>query len=138
MAKHILLVDDTVDLLRLMRIMLEEDQHQVSVLDAGRGVYDHVRSNPPDLIVLDLRLGDVSGMTVLDQLKADPATAGIPIVVYTASVLDAEKTLQMIAGDPAKFGGTRVLQKPFALDALLQIVDQPAAGNASDGRAAPR
>jgi len=122
MAKHILIVDDTADLLRLMRMMLEEDHHQVSVLDSGHGVLEYARANKPDLIVLDLRLGDVSGITVLSDLKSDPDTASIPVVVYTASVLDAEKTQQMIASDPATYAGTRVLQKPFALDQLLQIV----------------
>lgn len=134
MAKHILLVDDTVDLLRLMRIMLEEDQHQVSVLDSGKGVYEYARATPPDLIVLDMRLGEISGLTVLDQLKADPITATIPIVVYTASLLDAETAKAMIAADPAKYGDTRVLNKPFALDELLAIVDHTPVGGVSDGR----
>jgi CheY-like chemotaxis protein len=122
MAKHILIVDDTADLLRLMRMMLEEDNHKVSVLDNGHGVVSFVRSNRPDVIVLDLRLGDISGITVLRNLKSDPETASIPVVVYTASVLDAEKTLQMIANEPELFEGTKVLQKPFALDQLLEIV----------------
>lgn len=122
-AKHILLVDDTVDLTRLMRIILEEDRHKVSVLDTGHGVQEYVRANPPDLIVLDLRLGDISGMTVLHDLKADPETAGIPVVVYTASVVDAEKTQKMIANDPGTYDGTRVLQKPFDLDELLRVFE---------------
>ena len=122
MAKHILIVDDTADLLRLMRMMLEEDNHQVSVLDSGHGVLEYTRANKPDLIVLDLRLGEVSGINVLHDLKTDPDTASIPVVVYTASVLDAEKTQKMIAADPVTYAGTRVLQKPFALDQLLQIV----------------
>jgi len=122
MAKHILIIDDTADLLRLMRMMLEEDNHQVSVLDSGHGVLEQVHANRPDLIVLDLRLGDISGITVLRNLKTDTDTATIPVVVYTASVLDAEKTQQMITHEPELFAGTRVLQKPFALDQLLQIV----------------
>ena len=121
MAKHILLVDDTVDLTRLMRIILEEDRHKVSVLDTGHGVLDYVHSNPPDLIVLDMRLGDVSGLTVLRELKTDPEAANIPVVVYTASMLDAEQAHQLIAAEPQTYEGTRVLQKPFDLDNLLAL-----------------
>jgi CheY-like chemotaxis protein len=122
MTKHILLVDDTIDILRLLRMMLEEHNHQVSVLDSGRGVVEFVRLNKPDLIVLDLRLGEESGIPVLRALKTNPDTAAVPVVVYTASLIDAEKTQKMIASEPETFVDTRVLQKPFALDELLSII----------------
>ncbi len=121
-AKHILLVDDTEDLTRLMRTILEDDHHKVSVLDTGRGVLEYVRLNSPDLIILDLRLGDVSGIAVLSELKSDPETAGIPVVVFTASLIDAEKAQRMIAETPRMYEGTRVLQKPFDLDQLLNLI----------------
>jgi DNA-binding response OmpR family regulator len=124
MAKHILIVDDTVDILRLMRMMLEEQQYQVSVLDSGQGVVEFVRLNKPDLIVLDLRLGDgISGINVLHDLKAETETAAVPVVVYTASVVDAEKVEKMLDREPVMYAGTRVLRKPFALDELLSIID---------------
>jgi CheY-like chemotaxis protein len=125
MAKHILIVDDTVDILRLMRMMLEEQRHQVSVLDSGQGVVEFVRHNKPDLIVLDLRLGDgISGINVLRELKAEPETAAVPVVVYTASVVDAETTERMIESEPDTYAGTRVLRKPFSLDDLLDIINR--------------
>lgn len=122
MTKHILLVDDTVELLRLLRMTLEEDNHQVSVLATGHGVLDFVRDNKPDLIVLDLYLGDTSGITILRDLKTDPETSPVPVVIYTAAMLDAERAQRMITSEPELFSGTRVLQKPFALDELLSIV----------------
>jgi CheY-like chemotaxis protein len=126
MAKHILIVDDTVEILHLMRMMLEEQNHQVSVLESGNGVVEFVRLNKPDLIVLDLRLGEMSGITVLRDLKADPETSRVPVIVYTASMMDAEKTKKIIASDPAVYSDTKVLQKPFALDKLLAIIEAPA------------
>ncbi len=123
-GKHILLVDDNADVTHLMRIILEEDGHKVSVLDAGRGVHDYVLADPPDLIVLDMRLSDISGMTVLGELKKDPETASIPVVVYTASYMDFEKTQKLIATEPSTYGGTRVLNKPFDLDELFEFVRQ--------------
>ena len=122
MSKHILLIDDVVEILRLMRMMLEEENHQVSVLESGQGALDYVKQNRPDLIVLDLKLGNMSGITVLRELKGDPETANIPVVVYTASLVAAEETQQLIAREPELYAGTRVLQKPFALDELLKIV----------------
>ncbi|MBA3826815.1 MAG: response regulator [Ktedonobacterales bacterium] len=122
MAKHILIVDDTYDILYLMRMMLEEHHHQVSVLDVGAPVVEFVRVNRPDLIILDLRLTDISGITVLRELKADPDTSSVPVIAYTASMGDADKVTALITGDPERYGDTRVLRKPFAIDELLNIV----------------
>lgn len=125
MSKHILIVDDTTDLLRLMRMVFEEDNHQVSVLDNGNDVLAYARSQKPDLIVLDLVLGKISGISVLRDLKTDQETRSIQVIVYTASVIDAEKTEQMIAAEPHVFGNTPVLHKPFSLEELLEIVSRP-------------
>jgi DNA-binding response OmpR family regulator len=122
MGKHILIVDDTADLLRLMRMMLEEDHHQVSVLSSGHGVVDFVRANKVDLIILDLRLGEIPGISVLYDLKHTTDTAHVPIVIYTASITEGEKAHQMITAEPEIYGGTQILQKPFSLDQLLEIV----------------
>ncbi len=122
MAKHILIVDDTYDILYLMRMMLEEQHHQVSVLDIGAPVVEFVRANRPDLIILDLKLTDISGIMVLRELKSDPDTSSVPVIAYTASVGDADKVTKMIATEPERYGDTRVLQKPFAIDELLSIV----------------
>jgi CheY-like chemotaxis protein len=123
MAKHILIVDDTYDILYLMRMVLEEQHHQVSVLDGGRDVVEFVRVNKPDLIILDLRMNDIAGITVLRELKADPDTTNVPVIVYTASVIEGEKAHKLIESEPTLYADTRVLQKPFALDELLRIID---------------
>ena len=122
MAKHILIVDDTHDILHLLRRILEDENHQVSVLDSGQGVVDFVRLNKPDVVVLDLRMPGISGITVLHELKTDPETSSVSVIAYTASIIDAETTQQMIDEDPELYAGTQVLQKPFALDELLSII----------------
>jgi CheY-like chemotaxis protein len=122
MAKHILIVDDTYEILYLMRMMLEEYHHQVSVLNMGAPVVEFVRANRPDLIILDIKLTDISGIEVLHELKADPDTSSVPVIAYTASVSDADKVTKLIAAEPERYGDTRVLQKPFAIDELLSIV----------------
>ena len=122
MTKRILVVDDKAHLLRLMRMILEDEHNQVSILQEGRGAFDRVKESLPDLVILDLKLADSSGLEILRDLKADRATADIPIIVYTAAVLEAEEVSQLISSDPARYHGVRVLQKPFDLDALLGLV----------------
>jgi DNA-binding response OmpR family regulator len=120
--KRILVVDDKANLLSLMRMILEDEQYQVSVLQDGKNAVDHVRATEPDLIILDLKLGDTSGLDILQSLKAQRATADIPVIVYTAAVIEADEVEQLVARDPARYSGVSVLQKPFELDALLDQV----------------
>jgi CheY-like chemotaxis protein len=123
-TKRILVVDDKAHLLRLMRMILEDEHYQVSILQEGRGAFDRVKESLPDLVILDLKLADSSGLEILRDLKGDRTTADIPVIVYTAAVLEAEEVLQLIASDPARYQSVRVLQKPFDLDALLGMVQE--------------
>src|SRR5260370_36842977 len=86
-SKRILVVDDRPHLLALLRMILEDEPYQVSVLKEGRGVVEHVRENPPDLVILDLKLADAEGADMLESLRAHTRSAGIPWSVYTARVI---------------------------------------------------
>src|SRR5437660_6439942 len=78
----------------------------------------------PDLLILDLKLGNISGKDILRQLKDDTVTAEIPVIVYTAAVLEAEEVSKLIASDPNYYQGVRLIQKPFELQHLLDTVEQ--------------
>lgn len=124
MTKRILVVDDKAHLLRLMRMILEDEQYQVSVLQEGKTAFDYVKANFPDLVILDLKLADMSGLEILEALKNEQSTNDIPVIVYTAAVLEAEEVSNLTSKDPTKYGNVYVLQKPFELDALLRLVQQ--------------
>lgn len=122
-GKQILVIDDKSELLHLMRRVLEDEEYQVSILQDGRDAYTQVKAQLPDLLILDLKLGEVSGQDVLKQLKHDPVTAEIPVIVYTAAVLEAEEVAGLISSEPARYGGVKVVQKPFELEDLLVLVE---------------
>src|SRR5207249_11553698 len=124
MTKRILVVDDKNELLHLMRRVLEDEQYQVSILQDGKDAYTRVKTQLPDLLILDLKLGDISGQDILKQLKDDHVTADIPVIVYTAAVLEAEQVTKLIVSDPGRYQGVRVVQKPFELESLLNLVEQ--------------
>jgi DNA-binding response OmpR family regulator len=115
-------VDDQTDLLTLLRMLLEDQRYQVSVLKDGRGSVEYIRANQPDLVILDLKLTDVPGLDILQSLKGQTATADIPVIVYSAAVVEAEAVSQMAEQDPARYGTVAVLLKPFELDELLERV----------------
>lgn len=106
-----------------MRRVLEDEEYQVSILQDGRDAFTQVKAQLPDLLILDLKLGDVSGQDVLKQLKQDPVTAEIPVIVYTAAVLEAEEVSGLVSSEPGRYQGVRVVQKPFELDDLLILVE---------------
>ena len=124
MTKRILVVDDRNDLLHLMRRVLEDEQYQVSILQDGRDAFATVRSQLPDLLILDLKLGTISGQDVLKQLKSDEVTADVPVIVYTAAVLEADEVAKLIEGDQQHYQNVHLLRKPFELNALLDTVEE--------------
>jgi CheY-like chemotaxis protein len=121
-GKQILVVDDKNELLHLMRRVLEDEEYQVYILQDGKDAFTQVKAQLPDLLILDLRLGDISGQDILKQLKNDPVVAEIPVIVYTAAVLEAEEVTRLIEGRPDHYQGVHVVQKPFELESLLALV----------------
>lgn len=124
MTKRILIVDDLDNLLLLMRRVLEDEQYQVSIVQDGRDAFAHVKMQLPDLLILDLKLGPVSGQDILKQLKDDRVTADIPVIIYTAAVLEADEVSRLISNNPRYYQGVHLVQKPFDLEKLLVLVQQ--------------
>ncbi len=124
MTKRILVVDDRNELLHLMRRVLEDEQYQVSILQEGKDAFHTCKSMLPDLLILDLKLGDMSGQEILQQLKSDGATADIPVIIYTAAVLEADEVFRAIESRPQFYTGVRLLRKPFELTTLLDNVEE--------------
>ena len=107
-----------------MRRVLEDEQYQVSIVQDGKTAFPRVKSMVPDLLILDLKLGDMSGQDVLKEVKSDPTTADVPVIVYTAAVLEAEEVSKLIESNPQFYSSFHLLRKPFELTALLDKVEE--------------
>jgi DNA-binding response OmpR family regulator len=123
-TKHILVLDDRQVFLTLMRMLLEDEDYQVSVLQQGKDAVERIREVMPDLVILDLKLADASGTDILVGLRAQTSTADIPVIVYSAAVLESEAISNLVSGNPTRYANVSVLQKPFDLDTLLERVQQ--------------
>ncbi len=115
-TERILVVDDEEDLLELIRYNLGKEGYQVCCVSTGEMALREVRSQVPDLILLDLLLPAVDGLSVCKILKSDPETQQIPIVMVTAKTEEAD----IVAG--LELGADDYVTKPFSPRVLLARV----------------
>jgi two-component system phosphate regulon response regulator PhoB len=110
---RILVVDDEEDLAELVRYNLTKEGYVVTCVGSGEQALGEARSQVPDLIVLDLLLPKVDGLDVCKQLKSDPKTQHIPIVMLTAK----SEEVDMVTG--LECGADDYVTKPFSPRVLL-------------------
>ena len=81
---RILIVEDDVDVLEVLKLMLEGEGHTVVVADCGSDALEAARAKPFDLIVMDVSMPEMSGIEVAQALRAGEDTADVRIVLHTA------------------------------------------------------
>jgi DNA-binding response OmpR family regulator len=82
--KKVLLVDDDVEFCEATRLTLESRDYDVSVAHDGKEGLEKIRSELPDLVILDVMMPEMNGYDVCVVVKADPELKRIPIVLLTA------------------------------------------------------
>ena len=113
MSAVILVVDDNEDNVDIARQMLLSRGFEVRVAYNGPSALASVEQQRPDLVLLDVMMPQMSGMEVLDRLRANPATAGVPVILVTAKDQDED----LLAG--YKYGADYYITKPFSAKQLL-------------------
>ena len=114
----LLLAEDEPDVQLIARLALERAGFAVITATSGLEVIGRVAEERPDVILLDWMMPDMDGFETCRQLKADPATADIPVVFLTARVQEAEVARAMALGAAGCIG------KPFdALTLGAQVRD---------------
>ena len=83
MGHHVMIVDDDPTWVRLCRLILEREGHQVVGVFSGKECLDHLRRHPVDLILLDVLLNDIDGWELLDRIQKDERWRRIPVIVVT-------------------------------------------------------
>lgn len=91
MPDTILIVDDDIETLRLVGLMLQRQGFEISTAGSGAQALRQIEANGPDLILLDVMMSDMDGFQITRSVRANPGTAHIPILMFTArSQLDAK------------------------------------------------
>jgi two-component system phosphate regulon response regulator PhoB len=110
---RILIVEDEQDLQSVLEYNLKQAGHEVTAFKLGQEGLRHAREHKPDLVLLDLMLPDVQGTVVCKQLKEDPATRGVPVVMLTARGEEIDRVVGF------ELGADDYVTKPFSVRELL-------------------
>lgn len=119
MHKKIVYVEDDLEMIDLVKLILDRKGYEVIGALGGRNGIDILTEQKPDLILLDLMMPDVDGWEVYQMVKANPDLKSIPVVVITAKAQQIDKVLGL---EIAKVDA--YLTKPFQPQDLIDCVDQ--------------
>jgi CheY-like chemotaxis protein len=103
----VLLVDDVPQNIQVLHQILDMGEYSFAIATSGKETLQMVKKKLPDLILLDIMLGDIDGFEVCEQLKKDPGTAAVPIIFLTAKVGVEDKVRGF------KLGAVDYITKPF-------------------------
>ncbi len=114
MAEQILIVEDEADLAQTVAFNLEQEGFRPVVVGTGAEALEHVRSGqPPDLVLLDLMLPDISGTEVCRQLRQGPQTRRVPVLMLTAKTDPIDRVVGF------EVGADDYVTKPFSVRELV-------------------
>lgn len=117
MAK-VLVVEDVEEIREMIRRQMQRRGHTVAEAVDGQDAIDKVRTDRPDVILMDLNLPVLDGWEATKRLKADPATRSIPIIALTAHATSGDRDAEYAAGADA------FESKPIDFDRLAQRIDK--------------
>ncbi len=111
-AATILYIEDNIDNRTLVRRVLQIEGYRVMEAESGFKAFEILRSEIPDLVLMDINLPDMDGYEITTRLKQMPSLARVPVIAMTANVMkgDREKTLAA--------GCDGYLSKPIDIDTL--------------------
>jgi twitching motility two-component system response regulator PilH len=117
-SKLVLVIEDDPDQRRLLERMLVGSGWRVATAPDGETGLGVARSSPPDAIVLDVMMPRLNGFQTCRQLKSDPSTAAIPVVICTSKDQPADQYWA------TEVGADAFLAKPIDIGRLLQMLER--------------
>jgi DNA-binding response OmpR family regulator len=115
--KKIIVVDDNEEVLDTIELVLEIGGYEVEPLNNADGVYETINSFNPDLVILDIVLGKIDGRTICSEIKGNPKTKHIPILMMSG--LYKAEEISLLETPPDDF-----MPKPFKMDVLLEKIEK--------------
>jgi CheY-like chemotaxis protein len=114
--RRILVVDDDPRLLHVVSMYLRIEGYEVDAEVDGTAALQSLERSRPDLVICDIMMPGIDGLEVCRRIKSDPATRGIPVLMFTALSGDDDVESGRAAG------ADRFINKPFSLVGLATVI----------------
>lgn len=125
-AQKILVCDDERHIVRLIQVNLERHGYQVVTAYDGKEGLEKVKSEKPDMVVLDVMMPYMDGFEVLKNIRRDPDTEALPVIMLTAKAQDKD------VFEGYHYGADMYLTKPFNPMELISFVKRIGRGGSGD------
>jgi two-component system, cell cycle response regulator DivK len=119
-GKRVLVIDDNAVNRRLVQVLLHSRGYEVCEAASAPEAFAALTGKPPDIILMDIRLPGMDGLTATRKLKTDPATRDIPIVAVTSYAMKGDEEMAREAGCCAYV--TKPLDKAFFLETVARVL----------------
>jgi len=123
----VIYIEDDLEMIDLVVMILERRGFIVKGAHGGRQGLEMIFAAPPDLILLDLMMPDIEGWDVYQQIKANEATSGIPVIVITARAQPIDRVLGIHVARVQEY-----ICKPFRPQELLDSIERVMTADRSD------
>jgi CheY-like chemotaxis protein len=127
---RVLIVDDEPDVGIYLATALRANGFTASVATSAEAAMGEVAQSRPDLICLDVMMPRESGLSMFSELRTDPATADIPVIVISGAISEGQFDISEYVEDEAVRPPERFLEKPVAVDAFIDTVGELLAAGA--------
>jgi DNA-binding response OmpR family regulator len=114
--KKIIIIEDEPDITGLVTHYLEKDGYRVAAVRDGAKGLQQIKTEPPDLLILDIMLPEMDGLEICRRVRADSKTAALPIIMLTAKGEETDRVVGL------EVGADDYLTKPFSPKELVARV----------------
>lgn len=116
MTFKILVVDDEPEFRHILAMVLTEMGHEVSTASSGRQALAKIRENPPDILFLDIKMPQMTGLECLRRLSKLKRKLVVVVMTGYADIESARETMRL--------GADEFISKPFDIDDLTRLVNE--------------
>jgi CheY-like chemotaxis protein len=118
LRKHVFVVNGTAAFLNLLRDLLQGEDFNVTTTSYVPRTFDSIAALAPDLLILDLVIGEIAGWDLLERLHREAATRGVPLILVSTEA----HLLERAQADAERYGTHPVILKPLAPDDVLNAI----------------
>jgi CheY-like chemotaxis protein len=118
----ILVVDDDPDTVNILRDLLENEGYEVITAYAGKSALEKVKEEKPALVILDIMMPHMDGLTVCQEIKNNPETKDIKVIILTLK--DSSDTLQEAVEKKADWFIPKPYGNKYMLSMIAQLLDE--------------